>query len=233
LRWLVTRDVDVLVLTETSAGPGTQLLVDGLGANGYTTVQTPVVQDRGVLVASRLPVKRRLCSKVKVTLPWRIAAIELADVGLVVFGVYVPSRDRSQQKVARKRAFIASLLAGIARLPRPTREAMVIAGDYNVVSRCHIPSLGGYFPYEYEMLDSLAKLGFVAGHELDKEKSQPQPHSWIGRTGTGYLYDYFHFGPGVTARVESCVYEHLTREMRLSDHAAVTARLRGLAAAPA
>lgn len=224
LDWLVSRGDDVIVLTETSAGRGTQLLIDGLETHGYTTIHTSIVQDRGALVASRRQVRRRLCAQFKVTLPWRIAAIELVDTGLVIVGIYVPSRDRSPVKVARKQAFIESLLAGIARLPRRLRRSMVLAGDYNVVSRSHVPHLEGYFPYEYRMLESLAELGFVAGHELHTER--PQPHSWVGRTGTGYLYDYFHFGQHITPLVESCEYDHGTRELRLSDHAAVTARLR-------
>lgn len=224
LRWLVSRTDDVIVLTETSAGPGTLLLVDGLEAQGYTIVRTSAVRDRGALVASRLPVQRRLCSELRVTLPWRVAAVEFADAALVVVGVYVPSRDRSPEKIARKRAFIESLVAGIAQLPQRVRRSMVIAGDYNVVSRHHDPPLAGYFAYEYKMLDSLAGLGFVAGHELHAERRQP--HSWIGRTGTGYLYDYFHFGPDLTPFVASCSYEHRTRDLRLSDHAAVAATLR-------
>jgi exodeoxyribonuclease III len=231
LSWLVLRGDDVIVLTETSAGPGTQLLIDGLEANGYTTTHTSVVQDRGALVASRRPVRRRLCAEFKVTIPWRIAAIELVDTGLVIVGIYVPSRDRSPVKIARKQAFIESLLSGIARLPSRLRRSMVLAGDYNVVSRSHVPHLGGYFAYEYKMLESLADLGFVAGHEIHTER--PQPHSWVGRTGIGYLYDYFHFGPQISPLVQSCEYEHGTRELKLSDHAAVTARLRVGAFGPA
>jgi len=224
LSWLVARRSDVLILTETSAGPGTRLLIEGLEANGYRTIYTSVVQDRGALIASRRPVRRRLCSELNVTLPWRLAAIELVGSGLVVVGVYVPSRDRSPKKIARKRAFIESLLAGIAQLPRRLQSSMVLAGDYNVVARGHVPPLDGYFAYEYELLEGLADLGFVAGHEL--HSGRPQPHSWIGRTGTGYLYDYFHFGQQVSPLVESCHYEHRTRDLRLSDHAAVTATLR-------
>lgn len=223
LNWLLCRQSDVIVLTETSAGPGTRLLIDGLESHGYTTVHTSVVQDRGALVASRCPVRRRLCTHFNVTLPWRIAAIELADTNLVVVGVYVPSRDRSPEKIARKRAFIESLIAGIAGLPDYLKNAMIIAGDYNVVSRNHVPPLDGYFAYEYWLLEALAELGFVAGHELNAQ--QPHPHSWIGRTGTGYLYDYFHFAHQITPYVESCAYEHGTRDLRLSDHAAVAARL--------
>src|SRR5207249_2914780 len=110
------------------------------------------------------------------------------------------------------------------RLPRPLQLSMVLVGDYNVVARTHVPPLDGYFTYEYKMLESLAQLGFVAGHEIYSER--PQPHSWIGRSGTGYLYDYFHFGELITPLVESCEYEHGTRDLRLSDHAAVSATLR-------
>jgi exodeoxyribonuclease-3 len=220
---LTSREDDIIVLTEISGGPGGVLLVDGLAAQGYTVVRTSTAQDRGVAVATRLRVEKELAFEPNVTLPWRVAAIQLADFPLAIVGIYVPSRDRSPAKIARKRKFIQSLLAAIARLPSALRGSMVIAGDYNVVSRNHLPRLTGYFPYEYQLLESLTGLGFVAGHEL--YAAGPYPHSWIGRTGTGYLYDYFHFAKRLSESVQSCTYDHTTRERRLSDHAAVAAVL--------
>lgn len=212
------------MLTETSAGAGTQLLANELRANGYSITYTAVDQDRGVLIASRRPIGERLRIELNVTLPWRMAAIEVLDSQLVVVGVYVPSRDRSPAKIARKQRFIESLLNGLVALPDHVRQTMVLVGDYNVVSRDHVPRLRGYFDYEYQMLESLEELGFTAGHRLDA--NGPHPHSWIGRNGRGYLYDYFHFGQQIARRVVSCDYHHITRELQLSDHAAVTTKLR-------
>lgn len=224
-RWLRRRSPDVIVLTETSSGKGTTILADGLKARGYTTHAVINQRDRGVMVASRRPVRDVLDAQLDVTLPWRVAGIALdTEPSVTVVGVYVPSRDRSELKVARKRDFIASLLAGVRRLPDAVRRQLLLIGDYNAVARDHQPRLPGFFPYEYEMHDALEGFGLAPAHALRPAASQP--HSWIGRTGIGYLYDYVHVGEGLHDRVERCTYMHAPREQRLSDHAAVVARLR-------
>lgn len=221
LGWLHRRDDDVIVLTETSRGPGTELLSAGLTARGYEVIATPPDNDRGVLIASRVRVRARLCARLDVTLPWRAAGVVLdTQPRLAVVGVYVPSRDRSPAKIARKKAFIRSFVKGLEGLPSTVREHLLIAGDYNVVSRRHHPPRKGYFSYEYAMHEELERLGFTAGHELDP--TPRHPYSWVGRTGDGYLYDYVHLSDALHARLDACRYVQETRRRRLSDHAAVT-----------
>ena len=225
LQWLARRNDDVIVLTETSSGTGTALLVDGLRSRGYTTFGRADSRDRGVVVATRVPVVEDLDLELPVTLPWRAAGVILGtspQVALV--GVYVPSRDRSDVKIARKEAFIASLLDGLGALPEELRSHLLLVGDYNVVRRDHEPRVTGHFPYEYAMHDRLEAFGFSPAHEVLGRNEQQ--HSWIGRTGNGYLYDYVHVGAQLHARVETSTYLHGPRERGLSDHAAVTARLR-------
>jgi exodeoxyribonuclease III len=220
LDWLGRRGEDVIVLTETSRGPGTELLSAGLAERGYEIVTTPPNDDRGVLIASRLPVRTRLCATLDVSLPWRVAAIVLdTSPSLAVVGVYVPSRDRSPAKIARKEEFIRSFVRGLESLPTRLRQHLLIAGDYNVISRRHDPPRKGYFSYEYAMHEALERLGFASGHELGR--GGRQPYSWVGRTGDGYLYDYVHVGGALHSRLETCRYVQDTRHRRLSDHAAV------------
>jgi exodeoxyribonuclease-3 len=224
LRWLRTRDDDLIVLSETSGGAGTELVRRGLEASGYTTFSDAPGRDRGVLIASRLPV-RQMLEKVSVTLPCRAQAIMLnTSPQLAVVGIYVPSRDRSPEKVARKRGFIASLLESLRSLPEELRRHLLLLGDYNAVPRDHDPPLPGFFQYEYAFHDELGELGLNPAHVLKPYGGQP--HSWIGRTGIGYLYDYAHLGAGLDSRLERCQYLHAPRQQRLSDHAALTVRLR-------
>lgn len=220
LEWLRRRAEDLIVLTETSPGPGTAFLSSGLAEHGYEIIGTPATNDRGVLIASRVPVLRRLCTKFDVTLPWRTAGVLLKTCPpLAVVGVYVPSRDRSPAKIARKEAFIKSFLVALEGLPIRLREHLLIVGDYNVISRRHEPPRKGYFSFEYAMHEALERLGFTSGHELCLNSRHP--HSWIGRTGDGYLYDYVHLGGAVQSRLDACEYLQDTRNRRLSDHAAV------------
>jgi exodeoxyribonuclease-3 len=226
LRWLRSRADDVIVLTETSSGGGTELLANELRASGFTVRHTRDPRERGVLLASRLSIARDLSEQVGVTLPCRASAVvlELRPRKVTLVGVYVPSRDRSDIKVARKQAFIASLLAGLRELPAAHRERLVIAGDYNAVARRHEPRLPGFFSWEYALHDELEAIGLRAAHELRPRRDHP--HSWIGRTGVRYLYDYVHVGGGLHHAVERCEYLHGPRERCLSDHAAVAVRLR-------
>jgi exodeoxyribonuclease-3 len=226
LSWLAQRSDDVIVLSETSAGAGTTLLRDGLHTRGYATHFTVDARDRGVLVASRLPVHEILDSHLSITLPWRVSGVVLdTEPRVAVLGVYVPSRDRSPRKVERKQSFIASLLKSVSSLPSELRRHLLLIGDYNVVARRHQPALPGFFPYEYAMHDELEDHGLRPAHEL-LGPHRAQPHSWIGRTGTGYLYDYVHVGDALHDRVERCAYLHGPRTRGLSDHAAVAARVR-------
>ena len=226
LRWLRSRSDDLIVLTETSTGAGTALLAEGLRADGLRVFHSPEPRDRGVLLASRVPITRVLSDQLAVTLPCRAVAVVLdtSPRRLALAGVYIPSRDRGEEKVARKEAFIRSFLAGLANLPAAQRERLVVAGDYNAVARAHVPRLPGFFQWEYGLHESLESMGLRPAHEL--RPSGSQPHSWIGRTGLRYLYDYVHVGCGLHRAVERCEYLHGPRERGLSDHAAVAVRMR-------
>lgn len=225
LSWLRQRGDDVIVLSETNGGPGTALLRERLAATGYDVLTGPQEGERGVLIASRLPVVRQV-AELSVTLPCRAQGIVVDAVWeLMIVGIYIPSRDRSAAKVERKRRFISSLLKSISGLPAERRRRLLLLGDYNVVAREHEPPLPGFFPYEYDFHDELERLGLRPAHEL-KPYGASQPHSWVGRTGTGYLYDYAHLGSDIGPRLRRCQYLHGPRERRLSDHAALALRLR-------
>jgi exodeoxyribonuclease-3 len=225
LRWLRGRGDELIILSETSSGAGTKLIRGGLEADGYATFGTDAAGERGVLLASRLPV-RGVYEAFSASVPCRAQAVIIdTQPELLLVGVYVPSRDRTPAKVARKREFIVSLIESIEALPPQRRRNLVMLGDYNAITRDHEPALGGFFPYEYEFHEELARLELGAAHEL-KPYGRQQPHSWIGRTGNGYLYDYAHLGAALHSRLTSCRYLHGARRQRLSDHAALAIRLR-------
>jgi exodeoxyribonuclease-3 len=137
--------------------------------------------------------------------------------------MYVPSRDRSADKTEKKQTFVGSLLAALDALPDELRDRLVLGGDYNVIARTHRPLHTGFLPFELGLLETLEAHGFVDAHE--RCSPGEQAYSWIGRTGDGYRYDYFHVGRGLAARINGCAYLHETREQRLTDHAAVTLHL--------
>jgi exodeoxyribonuclease-3 len=225
LRWLAGRPEDVFVLTETSAGAGTAYLLDRFRQAGYAVVQTPEVNgDRGVALVSRVRIAEPLPAFDGVTIPGRVAAAMLdTEPAVAVLGIYVPSRDRSADKTEKKQAFVASLLAALDELPAERRDSLVLGGDYNVIARTHQPLHAGFLPFEFGLLETLEAHGLVDAH--DRCSPGEQPYSWIGRTGDGYRYDYFHVGRELAGRITGCAYLHETREQRLTDHAAVTLKL--------
>lgn len=221
LRWLASREEDVFLLTETSAGAGTALLLDRFRRVGYTVVKTTDVDgERGAALVSRIPLAGPPMPLHQVSIPGRVAAAPLDTTPPTWFlSVYVPSRDRSADKTTRKETFITSLLKAIAELPAEQRNHLVIGGDYNVIPADHRPLHPGFLPFEYALLDELRAGGFVDAFE--QCRPSVQEYSWIGRTGAGYRYDYFHVGQALTSRIAGCAYLHDTREQHLTDHAAV------------
>ena len=221
LAWLAQRPEDVFVLTETSAGSGTAYLLERFRQAGFAVLHTPDGNgDRGTALVSRVRVEP-LTAFAGVTIPGRVAAAVLDTTPAVaVAGVYVPSRDRSADKTEKKQTFVASLLSALDRLPSQTRDRLVLGGDYNVIARTHQPLHAGFLPFEFELLERLEAHGLVDA--FARCSPGEQAYSWIGRTGDGYRYDYFHVGRDLAVRIRACGYLHETRERRLTDHAAVS-----------
>lgn len=224
LRWLAGRPEDVFILTETSAGTGTAYLLDQFRQAGYSVVHTPDGSgDRGAALVSRTAITGTL-EMAGVSLPGRVAAAVLdTSPAVAVLGMYVPSRDRSAGKTEKKQAFVASLLAALDALPEGLRDRLIVGGDYNVIARTHQPLHPGFLPFEFGLLEALEAHGLVDAH--DHCSPGAQPYSWIGRTGDGYRYDYFHVGRALAEHITTCAYLHETREQRLTDHAAVALEL--------
>lgn len=226
LDWLQTRDDDVVILTETSAGAGTDLLLAWYARAGYAVARTTGLDaDRGAAIVSRVPVRESLTSAFSdVTLPHRVAGVVLdTDPALAIVGAYVPSRDRSLSKTEKKQTFIRGFLDALTALPPALQGTLLVGGDYNVISRDHEPRHVGFLPFEFGLLDELLRLGLVDvwNHAYPGE----QAHSWIGRTGDGYRYDYFHLAQPMLDRLGATSYLHETREQRLTDHAAVAVQI--------
>ncbi|SDI16566.1 Exonuclease III [Sinosporangium album] len=187
LHWLSRQPDDVFLLTETSSGDGTAYLLKQFAHAGFAVVHTPGTErDRGAALVSRVPILPLEGTPFdRVSLPGRVALAALdTDPATWFVSVYVPSRDRSEAKTSRKEAFITSFLAALAELPIHQHDHLVIGGDYNVISVDHQPRHSGFLPFEFGLLDTLDKRGFVDAHQTCFPGEQA--HSWIGRTGDGY-----------------------------------------------
>lgn len=108
LAWLASRDEHVLVLTETKASAGCQLLADAFRAAGWVTAFPAPDGDYGTMIVSRIPAEPIPFGDRIGYLPARAAAMTLDLPGgpLLVAGLYVPSprrqpgQDRTQTPLA-------------------------------------------------------------------------------------------------------------------------------------
>ncbi|MFD0856708.1 endonuclease/exonuclease/phosphatase family protein [Actinomadura adrarensis] len=225
LEWLAGRPEQVLLLTETSAGPGTSYMLGRFREAGYTVIKTPDQGERGAAIASRVEIVDSTALRLDgVTVPGRVAACLLeCQPRVFVVALYVPSRDRSAAKTTRKEQFIASFLRALSALPGETAAHTLVGGDYNVIPRDHEPRHKGFMPFEYALLETLKTSGYTDTYT--HLHPGEQAHSWIGRTGDGYRYDYFHAGTALANRIITCQYIHEPRIEKLTDHAAMTVTL--------
>jgi len=225
LGWLAGRDEHVLVLTETKASSGCQLLADAFAAAGYhVTFPVPEPGEYGVMIASRIQAQPDGFGDTIGYLPTRAAATTLPtpDGPVQIIGVYVPSRDAGLEKTERKQKWLAACMAALAA--RDPGLPAVFLGDLNILEPGHRPHYPFFAPFEYDFYRALnAEHGFVdTFRHLHPDAIE---HSWVGRTGDGYRYDHAFCSVALAPAVADCRYVHEPRKDRLSDHSALSARL--------
>jgi len=95
-------------------------------------------------------------------------------------------------------------------------EDVILMGDFNVVGRDHYQGYPTFRSWEYDDFVSCDLVDAFA--ELHPGR---QVHSWAGRTGSGYRYDYAFVSRSLRPRLLRCEYLQASREQGLTDHAAV------------
>ena len=226
LAWLIRREEDVLVLTETKASAGCRLLAGEFTAAGYAVhCPQPGPGEYGTMIVSTVPATPDHGFSDRLGyLPSRAAAVILpAPAGAVrVIGLYVPARDASTEKTERKRTWLAAcdaaLTAAVSEMP------VLLLGDLNVLEPDHRPGYPFFAPFEYDFYRALVDVhgltdAFRHLHPRDAE------YSWVGRGGDGYRYDHAFCSGSLASQVTACYYLHQPREDRLSDHSALAMHL--------
>ncbi len=224
LSWLAGRDEHVLVLTETKASAGCQLLADAFTAARYhVTYPEPGPGEYGTMIISRVAAAPDGFGDQIGYLPSRAAAVILPAPGgpLRVIGLYVPSRDASGEKTQRKRKWLAACDAALASVTAGTPA--IVAGDLNILEPGHKPRYPFFAPFEYDFYQAL-----TGTHGLTDAFRHLHPHeteySWVGRTGDGYRYDHAFCSRPLRDLITDCLYLHQPRQDKLSDHSALTIR---------
>ena len=224
LAWLASRDEHVLVLTETKASTGCQLLAEAFTAAGYLVIYPePGSGEYGTMIISRISAAPDGFGDKIGYLPSRAAAMILPAPGgpLRVIGLYVPSRDASAEKTERKRKWLAACDTALASVT--DEMPAIVAGDLNILEPAHQPRYPFFAPFEYDFYRALPDT-----HRLTDAFRHLRPHdaeySWVGRTGDGYRYDHAFCSRSLRDLITDCGYLHQPREQKLSDHSALTLR---------
>jgi exodeoxyribonuclease-3 len=217
--WLAAHGrADIVVASEVSGRHAA--LAQALSEHGYDVLVPDSGGDYRVLLASRTGTLSPVPGLRLAHLPHRAVTAQLAvdGVRLVVMGLYVPSRGPRERRNVDKRLVQESIAALLPALAGQDAEIAVAAGDLNVVEPGHRPHHRVFGAWEYDFYHAFAAHRFTdAFRHLHPDLLD---HSWYGRSGDGYRFDHtFTTAPG---RIRSCAYDHAPRDLRLSDHAAMT-----------
>lgn len=234
--WLLNREEDIFILTETKESRGCLYIEDYFQQYGYNLfsfkqeilpyeINFPHSQtgDLGVMIISKYPIieKRNFFSEESIYFS-RQTEIEVCieNEKLNIVGLYVPSRNRTEEKVLRKKRFIE----GIENfLKENSHSNRIIMGDLNILEKNHKPHYSTFYGWEYDFYDKIIENGYTDAYKyVEPDK---QEYSWVGRTRDGYRYDYCFVSKNLETCVLDCKYIHETREIRITDHSAITMTL--------
>lgn len=233
--WLDKRSEDVFILTETKNSQGCSYIEDFFLQYGYDlfSINSPLdfnvsfpkskTGDLGVMIVSKHQIVKSisLFKDDSIFYSRQLETIISTDnLQISVVGLYVPSRDRSDEKILRKKSFIDNIerfITGSENVPR------VIMGDLNILDRNHIPHYSTFFEWEYSFYDKIIYEGYIDAYKYCNHEKQE--YSWVGKTNDGYRYDYAFVSKNLRDSISGCKYIHDTRQNGLTDHSAIVMEL--------
>lgn len=215
--FLRSLDFDILILTETKLSVGCDYIYYSFLDSGYNVIHNIKNKNSlGTMIISKNELKNIDLNSVDssndlINSRMIITNVLLTkDTTINICGVYVPSRDRTNIKIARKQEFIKGFKSNIKLY-----NVDIISGDFNIIPRSHIPKYNTFYQWEYDFYDSITK-SYYDVHTLVQGKNLG--HTWIGRTGNGYRYDYCFINKKAKIKVQSFNYDNSLRHMHLTDH---------------
>lgn len=239
LEYLWHREEEILVLTEISRSPGSDLIASVCRGAGFA-VHSSLADEHGRPYAgidrSALGVLEigRGVALDRVTnlgppdlLPGRILTIDLAEgPPLRIIGTYGaasdPVRYASSVQRQRKREWLLAFCRWLADLePAPS----LLVGDLNIVAPGHAGTLPYVLAEERTAYELITRTLGWRDLYADQHAGSPAAHlpTWVDHSAVGCRYDYVLAGPG-EQREWSVAIDETPRLGGLTDHAAVVAR---------
>ncbi len=233
--WLLKRKEDVFILTETKNSKGCIYIEEFFLQFGYDlftmnsslnfSVSFPKSQtgDLGVMIISKYKILKEsnYFNKNDIFYSRQLEiSISIKDYVIDLVGLYVPSRDRSEKKIERKKFFINEFEK---YMTNSKKETKVIMGDLNILEKNHNPHYSTFFNWEYNFYDEILNNEFIDAYKFcHPDKNE---YSWVGRTNNGYRYDYCFISSDLKDKLIDCYYIHDTRKNGLTDHSAIVLSL--------
>lgn len=238
IEWIDQRTEDIFVLTETKVSEGCSFLEQHFGEAGATlfdigkepefNVYFPksTTGDLGVMVLSKFPIiKINNCFESNNRYYARFLDVVIDHDGehIGIIGLYVPSRDASQEKITRKKQFIVEFLQYIKERENNDSCPYIVCGDLNILEKNHTPHYSTFKKWEYDFYDRFEHFGFVDAFRLLHPSENE--YSWVGRTNDGYRYDHIFVSKEIQEQVIECTYIHETRKIPITDHSAMLLKI--------
>lgn len=230
--WLDQQCFDILILSETKNSKGCKYIYDHFFNWGYEIghienkidyyINYPqsTTGELGVMIISKYKILDQI-SLFDLNNPfysrYSQTIVKNGSNKFNIIGLYVPSRNRTPVKIERKSQYISCVSLGIDKLN--LKEKTIIAGDFNILDRQHIPHYSTFFKWEYDFYDFFIKKGYNDAFKAINPGKQE--YSWIGRTGDGYRYDYIFVTSDLLEKIIRCEFIHETRQIKLTDHSAL------------
>lgn len=222
--WLKQTDYDIIFLTECKSSKGCEFIERIFKFWGYFVLfHVPNDNEYGTMIISKYPILEITLVKDMELLFSRVESVKISineiDVECIV--IYVPSRDRSEKKILRKKIFLNKLLDLLKK--EPENRNVIITGDFNILEPNHVPHYPFFLDWEYNFYNELINLKYIDIFRY--LYPQQNEYSWIGRTGDGYRYDYFFVTKELVTLIQECNYLHEIRLNKLSDHSGLYMKL--------
>lgn len=226
--WIIPSAFDVLVLTETSDGPGTDLMISEFKMANWSVFRRPTSpKDRGVTIVSRIrAIERHDYFSVDDPAPGRSIVLDLqSDPVIQLVGMYVPNRGNDQNKTARKFAFLDFWQRHLRDRASSAQRHRVLIGDLNVVPPTQQPRFLPQHRFEDDWYKSLVGVCDLYDAATAHNESGHET-TWLANTGEGYTYDHILPQNKLSKRVAGFAYDHSTRGTGgITDHSALVLTL--------
>lgn len=214
ITWLKGSQADLVVMSETSNGPGTRRIARAfLELGWYGQLGETTGNERGAAIYGRWPMQTTDRPQAD---PLPARAMTVTVDGFDLYGFYIPNRGNDATKLRRKTEFLDAW--GKWLVDKGRERPSLVIGDLNIVPASQHPAMLPQMKFEYDWIQRLRSVY----SDLAESRLGAHEFTWVAHTGEGYTYDHAFASRGLAPRVVAFEYDHSSRSKEASDHSALT-----------